>query len=216
MEESHELTLNDLPKATYYAMGHIHTAKAYEYDGKHIVYPGCPERFDTKEASLAITFTDELHKKEGAEKGFFIVEDFVPRFVRVTPRNLVNAYIEASNAGEAEERLLEVLKFAGSEDLFLASIVSEASVDIANLTEIASKSALFARLDYKPLRKTFERVRITAENEFFTDFELQLLEYLKGSLDESELHAAVEAAKEHFGLAGEKEESRVVEAEKNP
>jgi len=204
VEESYELTLNELPEASYYAMGHIHAAKVYEYNGKYIVYPGCLERYDTKEASLAITYKEELNKREGPKKGFYIVEDFVPRFVEVNARNLVTAYIEASNAEEAEKRLIEVLDFVGPEDLLLAKVVSEASVDVANLSGVASKKALFARVDYKPLRKTFEAVKVAGESEFFTDFELQLLEHIRGSLDDVELQAAVDVIRGHFGLAEEK------------
>jgi len=205
VEESHELTLNELPEASYYAMGHIHTTRVYEYNGKYIVYPGCPERYDAKEASLTITYKEVLNKRDGPRKGFYIVEDFVPRFVEVNARNLVTAYIEASNAEEAEERLVEVLNFVGPEDLLLATVVSEASVDVANLSEVASKKALFARVDCKPLRKTFETVQVVGESEFFTDFELQLLEHLRGSLDDAELQAAVDVVREHFGLVEEKE-----------
>jgi len=209
VEESYELTLNELPEASYYAMGHIHAAKVYEYNGKYIVYSGCPERYDAKEASLAITYKEELNKREGPKKGFYIVEDFVPRFVEVNARNLVTAYIEASSAEEAEEKLVNVLDFVGSEDLLLATVVSEANVDVANLSEAASKKTLFARVDYKPLRKTFETVQVAGESEFFTDFELQLLEHLRGSLDDAELQAAVDVVREHFGLVEEKKVDKI-------
>lgn len=208
VEESHELTLNELPEASYYAMGHIHAARVYEYNGKYIVYPGCLERYDAKEASLAITYKEVLNKGEGPKKGFYIVEDFVPRFVEVNARNLVTAYIQASNAEEAEKRLIEVLDFVGPEDLLLAKVVSEASVDVANLIKMASKKALFTKVDYKPLRKTFEAVKVAGESEFFTDLELRLLEHLRSNLDDVELQAAVDIVREHFGLTEENTEEK--------
>lgn len=217
VDTSYELTLSELPSASYYAMGHIHAANVYEFDGKYLVYPGSIERYDAKEASLSITYTDRLYEKEGPKKGFYVVEDFVPRFVEVESRNIVTAYIEASSGDEAEDKILEVLSRIDAEDIFLANITSKAHIDAARLNEIASNRARYARVNYKPFRTSFEEIKVKEESEFFTDFELQLLEYLRGGLEESELQAVVQVVREHFGLIEREgaEEKGDVEAERS-
>lgn len=212
-QDSYELTLNDLPESSYYAMGHIHLSIQYEYNGRYIAYPGCPERYDAREASLTIEYTSaNMLRKEGEKKGFFIVKDFKPRFIELNPRNLVSAKIRATNTEEAKTKLNEILDLLSSEDLLLAEIISDSGADIAYLNEMASKRTKFARISSKPSRDvSWRNAEVVEKSKFFDEFELELLEHLRdSSLDHKKLQLVVDLVEKHFGL----EEKRGSEKEK--
>jgi DNA repair exonuclease SbcCD nuclease subunit len=195
---AYELTLQDLPKASYYAMGHVHVPKVYEYKGSYVVYPGSLERYDAREASIKISYSDTLRVEEGMKKGFFIVEDFTPRFVEVEARDLFNIYVEAADANSLKEKFRSVLSRVNSEGILVARLVCEDSANIKTLNEMALEAAKHAEIRFEVLRRDVDRIEVKSEQEFFTPFELQILEYLRNFDENRDL--VVELVKKHFGL----------------
>jgi len=200
---AYELTLSELPKASYYAMGHVHIPKTYRYMGRMIVYPGSLERYDTREASHIISYLDRFSIKDGVKKGFFIVEDFNPRFIEVHARNLYTAYVESSTAGDLKDKLLEILDKVDKEGILIAKLVCNTSVDVKNLSEIALKRLKYADIRFEMRRKEVVKTEILRENEFFNDFELELLEMLKDDF-EARRDEIIEFIKRYFNLTGKK------------
>jgi len=126
---------------------------------------------------------------------------------------MVTAYIEALDPTDAREKLIKVLNFTGPDDILLADVVSEAHIDATKLNEIAAAKTTYARVNFKLLRSTFEKVEFAKESEFFNEFELELLNYLRDDdLSEIELKAAVDLVKKHYGL----EDTKPKEVDEKP
>ncbi len=198
MDLAYEMTLKDLPKASYYAMGHVHIPKVYEYNGSYIVYPGSPERYDLREASHKVSYTDRLSVRNGIKKGFYIVEDFKPEFVEVSTRDFYSVYVEASSKSEIEEKMFEILKSVDSEAILIAKIVCDREIDVKDLSDKISKRVKYSDLRFE-FQRRIERAKVLSENEFFNDFELELFERLRGDFDE-ERDSLIEFVKRQFKL----------------
>ncbi|MDI9645583.1 MAG: exonuclease SbcCD subunit D [Archaeoglobales archaeon] len=199
LEIAYELTLNDLPKARYYALGHVHLPKILEFDGSYVVYPGSIERYDAREASIFVDYSESLVKREGCKKGFVVVDNFKPKFIEIKTRNLLNFVVNGENYSEVEKKTSELAKFAENEDLVVLKILCREEIDVKKLTQLFS-SVKHLELRFERLReKKQEFKEIPAENQFFNEFELKLLEILR---EESEAlrGSAIEIIKEHFGL----------------
>ncbi len=192
LEMAYELTLNDLPKARYYALGHVHLPKILEFDGSYVVYPGSIERYDAREASVLV-------KKEGCKKGFIMVDNFKPKFIEIKTRNLLNFVVNGEKYGEVEKKTSELAKLAGTEDLVVLKILCREEIDVKKLTQLFS-SVKHLELRFERLReKQQEFKEIPAESQFFSEFELKLLEILREESDALR-GSAIEIIKEHFGL----------------
>ena len=213
---AYELTLKDLPKASYYAMGHVHIPKVYEFNGSYIVYPGSPERYDLREASHKISYTsDELNIKEGIKKGFYIVKDFKPEFVEIPTRDFYSVYIEASTKSEIERKLLEILRNVSNEAILIAKVVCEMVSDVKDLIDRVSKSVKYADLRFEFKRDIKTETKFVSEKDFFNDFELELLERLKGDFDDS----LIEFVRNYFMSDTEskiKKEEKIVKTVERP
>jgi DNA repair exonuclease SbcCD nuclease subunit len=206
---AYELTLNDLPPASYYAFGHIHIPRVYDFNGRFIVYPGCIERYDIREASHIINYEvgDVPTVREGLRKGFYIVEDFKPRFVEIRVRNLYNVNIAAETREEIETKLNEVLETMSKEDMLIGKIKCSESVDIKRLTDSVLKRVKYAEIKCEVVKKEVEKVELKREDEFFSEFELKLLEFLKED-DDMLRGSDIEMIKTYFGLLPQKSERR--------
>ncbi len=81
----------------YYAAGHLHEIIKSDIEGSPLIYPG---------ALFGATYNDLDMLKE---RGFFIVEDFEPRFVPIEVCKIYKKVINADglSAGELEEKLKE-------------------------------------------------------------------------------------------------------------
>ncbi len=200
LDMAFDVTLSELPEASYYAFGHIHLPRIYEFDGKFLVYPGSLERYDLREASYKIFHGSERVVK-GVSKGFVVVDGFKPKFIEIETRDLYDVSIEAEDLKELERKFMEVLKGVNREGILIAKLKCPHTPDLKKLSEVAQKNAKYAELRFERVVEKVEEVVIQSENEFFTDFELKLLELLKDDVDE--VYGFV---KEHFELDGKKEE----------
>ncbi len=213
LKTAYELTLNDLPEAGYYAFGHIHIPRVYEFGGKFVAYPGCLERYDSREASKFVIYDSEKIVRDGTEKGFYIVENFKPRFVEVGTRNLLNLSIVAEDAEEAERKLLSILDDANAEDIVVGKISCGQHLDVKRITDMCMKKVRYAEIRCELTSRKVERVEMKREDEFFDDFELKLLETLK---NEDEVDLAIELIKKHFGLSEDESGGGAIEPEYKP
>ncbi|WP_202319722.1 DNA repair exonuclease [Archaeoglobus neptunius] len=188
LDMAYDLTITDLPEAGYYAFGHIHLPRMYEFRGRYIVYPGSVERYDLREASVAISYKTELTVREGVRKGFVIVDDFKPEFIEIDTREMYDVEIEAENADELEKRFLEVMEKIGEDGILIVKMRCPEIADIKKMNEVALKRASYAEIRFERRVEDFEVLSVKSENEFFTDFELKLLDLLKGEIDEREVY----------------------------
>lgn len=207
---AYELTLNDLPKASYYALGHIHLPKIYEFNGKFIVYPGSVDRYDLREASHIIRYKSDFAFKDGIRKGFVVVKNFKPKFVEIATRDLYDVEIETDNLEELESRFVEVLSKIRGEGMLVAKLRCPDFADVRKLNEIALKNLKYAEVRFERLMDKSEEVVIQSENDFFTEFELKLLDLMSGETDERE---AYEFVVEHYFSEDESEKQEVKDRE---
>ncbi len=210
LDMAFDVTLSELPEASYYAFGHIHLPRIYELGDRFLVYPGSLERYDLREASCRIVHGSERVVKEGVSKGFVVVDRFKPKFIEIETRDLYDVSIEAEDLKELERRFTEVLKGVNREGILIAKLKCPHSPDLKKLSEMAQKNAKYAELRFERVVEKIEEVVIQSESEFFTDFELKLLELLKDDIDE-----VYDFVKEHFELEGRREEEKTV-TEKKP
>ncbi len=200
LDMAYDVTLADLPKASYYAFGHVHMQKIYRFGESYVVYPGSLERYDLREASCFVEVVEDVVKRNGIEKGYVIVEDFQPRAVKVNVRELVSLNVEGLSKEEVEKKFVSALRLVPSESVLIARIKCGEDVDIRRLHEFASKSAKYAEIRFERIREEVKAMEVTSEHEFFDEFEMKLLELLKEDSD-AYRSSAYDLIKEHFGLA---------------
>jgi DNA repair exonuclease SbcCD nuclease subunit len=198
LEMSWDITIDQLPEADYYAFGHVHMHREKRIGDSFLVYPGSLERYDSREASKFIIYFDRLEIREGEEKGFCLVENFRPRFVRVETRDLFSISVDAEKKEEAEMKFLEILRNLNKSAIAVAKIACSENLDSKKLLEIALGNLKHAEISVK--RKGLEEIPvIIPERQFFNDFELKLLEILREE-EEHAIKTAIEMIKEHLGL----------------
>ncbi|NHW88590.1 MAG: exonuclease SbcCD subunit D [Archaeoglobales archaeon] len=198
LEMSWDITIDQLPEADYYAFGHVHMHREKRVGDSFLVYPGSLERYDSREASKFIIYFDRLEIREGEEKGFCLVENFRPRFVRVETRDLFSISLDAEKKEEAEMKFLEILRNLNKSAIAVAKIACSENLDSKKLLEIALGNLKHAEISVK--RKGLEEIPvIIPERQFFNDFELKLLEILREE-EEHAIKTAIEMIKEHLGF----------------
>lgn len=209
MKIAWDLTLEQLPPARYYAMGHVHLRRDLKIGDSFLAYPGSIERYDAREASHFISYSERLQIREGEKKGFYLVEDFKPRFVAVETRDLYNISIEDDKRERLETKLFEALKFANESGIAIIKLQCNENVDQKKLNELALRKVRYAEISFRR-RDLGEILEAKPEKEFFTDLELKLLEILKEE-DEIAIRSAIELLKEYYGL---KDQAKVPEGNK--
>ncbi|MEM0302754.1 MAG: exonuclease SbcCD subunit D [Archaeoglobaceae archaeon] len=193
-----DLTMEQLPSAKYYAMGHIHLRRDLKLGDAFLVYPGSLERYDAREASHFIQYCDKIEVREGEKKGFYIVENFKPRFVSIEARDFFNITIEDDYKDSLEKKFLETLRLVHENSIVVAKLLCCETVDTKKLSDLTLKKAKYAEINFR--RKDVGEIPdAKPEKEFFNELELKLLEILKED-DEISLKAAIEFLKEHYGL----------------
>ncbi len=193
------ITMSILPKAKYYALGHVHIPIAKNVDGSWFVYPGCPERTDAREFSLRIEYFESLEKFDGVEKGFFIVKNFRPKFVDVSCRDLILANVSAIDQKDAERKIVEILSDIDNESILILKVFCERSIRFEDIMRLAERKVKHVKINFEKISKD-ETVKIVNPNEFFTDFELGLLEYLRRKDFEDIMNIALSFIEKEFDL----------------
>lgn len=198
VEMSWDITIDQLPEADYYALGHVHLHRVKKIDGSYLVYPGSIERYDSREASKFLFYGDKLEVRQGENKGFCIVEDIKPKFLTIDTRDFYAVSIDSEKRSEVEKKFLEIIKDLKSSGIAVMKITSAESIDSKKLLEIALKHIKHAEINFR--RKEVEEIaNFETEREFFTDFEVKLLEILKEE-DETNIRSAIELIKEYFSI----------------
>ncbi len=192
------VTVADLPKARYYALGHIHIPISKKIGDSWFVYPGCPERYDAREYSKRIEYFESLKVFEGCRKGFFVVNGFKPRFVEVESRELVLANVFAKDQREAVEKVREIQDLLSPESILVLKVFGE-NVNIEDLRSIVERRVKSLRISFEKVQRE-RKIEIKKLNEVFDEFELGLLEYLKRSDFESLMDVVVGYVEREFGI----------------
>lgn len=212
-----DLTIDQLPEANYYALGHVHMHREKKVGDAYLVYPGSIERYDSREATSFFFYGDKLEMRSGEKKGFCIVENFKPKFVEIETRELYAINIDAEKRMEVERKFLEVLNKLKSSAIAVAKITCSEQIDSRKLSELALTRLRHVEINFK--RKEFERIStFVKENEFFNDFEMRLLEILRE--EEIDLKSAMDLIKEHFSIehasskVEDKEGAKILEEKK--
>lgn len=193
------VTLKDLPKAKYYALGHIHIPISKSISDSLFVYPGCPERFDAREYSLKIDYFDELVVSEGYEKGFFIIKNFKPKFMKIDCRDLILANLSVKDQKDALSKIKEILDFLNTESLLILRIYGERTINVEEIRAILERNVKNLRISFEKISKE-RKVEVKKINEVFSEFELSLIEYLKRSDFESIIDIVQDFVEREFGL----------------
>lgn len=201
IEMSWDTTIDQLPEAKYYALGHVHLHRERKIGDSYLVYPGSVERYDSREASSFLFYSDRLETKPGESKGFCIVENFKPRFIPIETRDLYAISIDSEKREDVERKFLEILNRLASSTIAVVKITCREPIDSKKILEIALKRLKHAEINFR--RKDVEEIaRVTSESEFFTEFEMRLLEMLKDE-DEMSIRSAIEFIREHFSTGSE-------------
>lgn len=212
-----DLTMDQLPEADYYALGHVHLHREKKVGDAYLVYPGSIERCDSREATNFFFYGEKLEVKDGERKGFCVVENFKPRFIEVETRDLHGISVDAEKREEAERKFLEVLGRLKSSAIAVVKITCSEQIDSKKLLEVALSRVKHAEINFK--RREFEGIsKFVSENEFFNDFEMKLLELLREE-DEANLRLAMNLVKEHFSIDEAKpadRESKKIEEKVEP
>ncbi|MEM3698415.1 MAG: exonuclease SbcCD subunit D [Archaeoglobaceae archaeon] len=207
LDISWDLTIDQLPEAKYYALGHVHMHRERKIGDAYLVYPGSIERYDSREASSFFFYKDRLEVKNGEGKGFCIVENFKPRFVEVETRDLYAISIDAEKRMEAEKKFFEVLNKLNSSAIAVVKIMCSEHMDSKKILELALSRLRHAEINFK--RREIEEIsRFVSENEFFSDFEMKLLEILREE-DETSIKSALDFIKERFSIDEVKREAQI-------
>ncbi|MCO6041814.1 DNA double-strand break repair protein Mre11 [Thermococcus alcaliphilus] len=223
-----EITLEDLPEGfLYYAMGHIHKRWQTNKGLGVVAYPGSLERWDFGDYEMRYRWNGNAFiPQTGEDKGFLIVEDFKPRFVKLDVRPFYDVKIKADESVVKTE--LKKLSTKIPKEAFLrVDIEWERPFDVSFLHEIFKVEYLHIRTKFK--RPSIIKGDTTNLKEFFTPLELKIIELvgekdfedfeeviellLKGSTPEKEATPKKEERKEEV-KEGIKEEKPNLEAEK--
>ncbi len=145
----------------YYAGGHLHERIESDLNGSPLIYPG---------ALFGATYNDLDILKE---RGFYIVEDFKPRFVPVEVCKFYKRIIKADgySAEELNKRLLELSKEDYNGQVVILKVKGElragkvGEIDFHSIRENIRKTAIDVLLNTYSLRtKERERVNVVAES----------------------------------------------------
>jgi len=170
-----EITLEDLPDGfLYYAMGHIHKRWQSNKGLGVVAYPGSLERWDFGDYEMRYRWKgDTFIPQAGEEKGFLIVEDFKPRFVKLDVRPFYDIKIKADEVSAKKE--LKKLSTKIPEEAFVrVDIEWEKPFDVSFLHEVFSVKYLHIRTKFK--RSSIRTGSTANAKDFFNPLELKILE----------------------------------------
>jgi len=155
----------------YYAGGHLHEKIVANLNGSPLIYPG---------ALFGATYNDLDVLNE---RGFFIVEDFKPRFVKIEVCKFFKKIIKADglSAKDLEEKLMKLSKEDYGGSVVILKVKGElasgkvSDIDFHTIRENFRKTALDILLNTYSLT-TRERRRIEIVGETKEDIENEVFE----------------------------------------
>ncbi len=173
-----ELRLGDLPKGyLYYALGHIHKNFETTYDIGKLVYPGSLQRWDFGDYEIRYRWDGRAFKaRDGTRKGFYIVEDWNPRFVELNVRPFVDIRIEADE--ETAKRELERLgKEIPTEAFVRLDLKWERPFDVSAFYSLLPVRYLYVRTRFERKSGKGEKSReVPKVEDYFLPIELKAIE----------------------------------------
>jgi len=173
-----ELKMEDLPRGyLYYAMGHIHRRFETNYGLGKLVYPGSLQRWDFGDYEIRYRWDGNTFKpKVGTEKGFYIVEDWEPRFVELKVRPFVDIKIEAD--GETVKREVKRLGHKIPKEAFVRlDIKWERPFDVSPLHELLKVRYLHIRTRFgRKIETPGGGGEVLRPSEYFSPIELKAIE----------------------------------------
>ncbi|NJE25974.1 exonuclease SbcCD subunit D [Thermococcus sp. MV5] len=128
-KDAFDLKLSEIPEGfRYYALGHIHMKKELRREESglsgDIIYPGSLERTEIREASHRITYDRRISVKKLEEniKGFYVVEDFEPRFVEIEARPFYNVLIKGNSKIELRNKISDIKEHVERDSIVLITL----------------------------------------------------------------------------------------------
>ncbi|ASJ00042.1 DNA double-strand break repair protein Mre11 [Thermococcus gorgonarius] len=173
----YEVKLGDLPKGyLYYALGHIHRAFLTSYDIGKLAYPGSLQRWDFGDYEIRYRWDGRTFRPiTGSQKGFYIVEDWEPKFVELEVRPFVDVSISADEETAARE--LKRLSVKIPEEAFVRlDIRWERPYDVSKLTGLIKARYVYVRTRFE--RKLGGRTpsgEVPKPEEYFLPVELKAI-----------------------------------------
>ncbi|WP_456419827.1 metallophosphoesterase [Methanocaldococcus infernus] len=181
----YELSLGDLPENfLYYALGHIHKSYIDSKGYGKVAYPGSLERWDFGDYSVRYRLEDgKLHETKGSEKGFFIVEDFEPRFVKLDVRPFIDIHVDEENI----DKLITLTKRVPKEAFLRISVIGDSTI-IKKLEAIKSYFKAEHIVTRVKMQSSdlggYEKIN---EDEYFEDFEKKVIEKISQDWSDDEI-----------------------------
>ncbi|ASJ10485.1 double-stranded DNA repair protein Mre11 [Thermococcus sp. P6] len=205
-----ELRMKDLPKGyRYYALGHIHREFVTSYDIGTLVYPGSLQRWDFGDYEVRYRWNGRSFIPEaGTRKGFYIVEDFKPRFVELKVRPFVDIKLKADE--ETAIRELQRLREKIPREAFVRLDISwEKPYDVSGFRRILEVEHLYVRARFEGKKGVPGSGGLPEPGKYFTPVELKTIR-LAGEKDFNEVDAVIE-----LFLKGEEETEPTLTDEKS-
>ncbi len=159
ISERKDVPLSKFPRGfDYYAGGHLHERIEYEFNGAPLRYTG---------ALFGSSYTD-LERFANLEHGFYIVEDFKPKFVPVKVCDFEVHKVNASglSASKLEEKLIEIADREHKNRVVILKVYGElksgkrGDIDFQKIRELILRSASDALINTYALT-TAERRKLT-------------------------------------------------------
>ncbi len=107
---------------------------------------------------------------------------------------------------EIERKFLSALENVKNTGIVIAKLLCGENLDSKKLSDYALKKARYAEVSFRR-KDVGVPVEAKPEKEFFSDFELKLLEILREE-DELNIKTALDMIFEHYGIAGPKLEAK--------
>lgn len=197
-----ELKMGELPKGyLYYALGHIHREFVTSYDIGTLVYPGSLQRWDFGDYEIRYRWNGRSFTPQaGTRKGFYIVEDFKPRFVELRVRPFIDIKLRADE--ETAKREVKQLREKIPPEAFVRLDVRwERPYDVSQFREILKVKYLYLRTRFERKVEAVRGGSVPKPEEYFTPVELRAI-----GLTGEKGFDAVDAVVELFIRAGQEKE----------
>ena len=191
-QDAFDLRLSELPDGfSYYALGHIHVRRIAEPSqtglSGPLAYPGSLERTEVREASHIIRYSTRdkkpkvLENREGP-KGFYIVEDFQPEFMKVETRPFYSVRIEGNSKVELRRKVEEVSSLIPKDAIAVITLEGtiKGGIALAEFNDLLKDSGIrYYTFRSRVVGEAVLSKERLNEEELFTDWERELLMHLR-------------------------------------